>query len=177
MVRVLAHPVWQILTLGLLFFAGAVVNADSTQATIDVSANVVAACEAGAGPANGGEVDFGKLDFGSQSVLSRDVIIVGQANNGAIRVKCANSVAYRVLLDGGQHGSAADRYLVNDKGDRIKYMLFTDSSHGVPWNDSTGLSGVGNGQENWLPIYGVIPAQPTPSDGVYTDTIKVTINW
>lgn len=171
------YAVFQICITGLLFVTVTLANADSKQATLGVSANVAAACEAGIGSASGGGVDFGKLDFGSQSILSRDVMVVGQANNGAIRIKCANSVTYTVLLDGGQNGSATDRYLVNDKGDRIKYKLYTDSSHAMPWNDTTGSSGVGNGQENWLPIYGVIPAQATPSAGIYTDTIKVTINW
>jgi len=152
-------------------------KADSKQATLDVSANVVTACEAGSGMSESGETDFGTLDFGTQYFLSKGIEVVGQPNGGAIRVKCANGISFTVLLDGGQSGNTASRYLINEQGNKVSYNLYTDSSHSTVWDDITGLTVAGNGQEMWLAVYGVIPAQPTPSAGIYTDTIKVTIQW
>lgn len=161
--------VFGLLTLSLA------VNADSKTATIGVSATLLKACEAGSN--SGGNVSFGSLDFGTVYFLTTNVSIVGQQNAGAIRVKCNNGTSYNVLLGGGQSGNTAARYLKSAAGQQVNYNLYTTSAHSTIWDNLTGVSQTANGQDNWLPVYGMIPVQSTPPIGSYTDTVQVTINW
>lgn len=151
------------------------VNADSKSATIGVSATLLKACEAGS--SSGGNVSFGSLNFGTVYFLSTSVSVAGQQNAGAIRVKCNNGTSYNVLLNGGQSGNTAARYLKSAAGQQVNYNLYTNNAHNTIWDNLTGVSQTANGQDNWLPVYGMIPVQSTPPIGSYTDTVQVTINW
>ncbi|WP_346828038.1 Csu type fimbrial protein [Serratia inhibens] len=159
---------------GLLALSLAV-YADSKTANIGVSATVLSACEAGS--SSGGNVSFGSLNFGTVYFLTTAVSVAGQQNAGAIRVKCNNGTSYNVLLGGGQSGNTAARYLQSAASQRVNYNLYTNSAHNVIWDNLTGVSQTANGQDNWLPVYGMIPVQSTPPVGSYTDTVQVTINW
>ncbi|MBI3311355.1 MAG: spore coat protein U domain-containing protein [Serratia liquefaciens] len=150
-------------------------NADSKTATLGVSATLLKACEAGS--SSGGNVSFGSLNFGTVYFLSTSVSVAGQQNAGAIRVKCNNGTSYNVLLGGGQSGNVAARYLKSAAGQQVNYNLYTNSAHSTLWDNLTGVSQTANGQDNWLPVYGMIPVQATPPVGSYTDTVQVTINW
>jgi len=163
-----------------LFCCGAlafslVAMADSKTATIGVSATLVSACEAGS--SSGGSISFGSLNFGTLYFLSTAVSVAGQQNAGAIRVKCNNGTSYSVLLDGGQSGNTAARYLQSGAGQRVYYNLYTSAAHSTVWDNLTGVAQTANGADNWLPVYGMIPVQTTPAVGSYTDTVQVTINW
>ncbi|EMP2574341.1 TPA: spore coat U domain-containing protein [Serratia marcescens] len=150
-------------------------QADSKTATLGVSATLLSACEAGS--SSGGNVSFGTLNFGTLYFLSTATSIAGQQNAGAIRVKCTNGTSYSVLLGGGQSGNTAARYLQSAAGQRVNYNLYTNAAHSAIWDNLTGVSQTANGADNWLPVYGMIPAQSTPPTGSYTDTVQVTINW
>ncbi|HEJ6942550.1 TPA: spore coat protein U domain-containing protein [Serratia marcescens] len=150
-------------------------QADSKTATLGVSATLLSACEAGS--SSGGNVSFGTLNFGTLYFLSTATSIAGQQNAGAIRVKCTNGTSYSVLLGGGQSGNTAARYLQSAAGQRVNYNLYTNAAHSTIWDNLTGVSQTANGADNWLPVYGMIPAQSTPPTGSYTDTLQVTINW
>ncbi|CAB5634941.1 MULTISPECIES: Csu type fimbrial protein [Serratia] len=150
-------------------------QADSKTATLGVSATLLSACEAGS--SSGGNVSFGTLNFGTLYFLSTATSVAGQQNAGAIRVKCTNGTSYSVLLGGGQSGNTATRYLQSAAGQRVNYNLYTNAAHSTIWDNLTGVSQTANGADNWLPVYGMIPAQSTPPTGSYTDTVQVTINW
>ncbi|ASM16513.1 MULTISPECIES: Csu type fimbrial protein [Serratia] len=150
-------------------------QADSKTATLGVSATLLSACEAGS--SSGGNVSFGTLNFGTLYFLSTATSVAGQQNAGAIRVKCTNGTSYSVLLGGGQSGNTAARYLQSAAGQRVNYNLYTNAAHSAIWDNLTGVSQTANGADNWLPVYGMIPAQSTPPTGSYTDTVQVTINW
>ncbi|ALL37930.1 spore coat protein U domain-containing protein [Serratia marcescens] len=150
-------------------------QADSKTATLGVSATLLSACEAGS--SSGGNVSFGTLNFGTLYFLSTATSVAGQQNAGAIRVKCTNGTSYSVLLGGGQSGNTAARYLQSAAGQRVNYNLYTNAAHSTIWDNLTGVSQTANGTDNWLPVYGMIPAQATPPTGSYTDTVQVTINW
>ncbi|MGP1258829.1 MULTISPECIES: Csu type fimbrial protein [Serratia] len=150
-------------------------QADSKTATLAVSATLLSACEAGS--SSGGNVSFGTLNFGTLYFLSTATSVAGQQNAGAIRVKCTNGTSYSVLLGGGQSGNTAARYLQSAAGQRVNYNLYTNAAHSTIWDNLTGVSQTANGTDNWLPVYGMIPAQSTPPTGSYTDTVQVTINW
>ncbi|MGP2712127.1 Csu type fimbrial protein [Serratia marcescens] len=163
------------LCCGGLWACSLLALADSKTATLGVSATLLSACEAGS--SSGGNVSFGTLNFGTLYFLSTATSVAGQQNAGAIRVKCTNGTSYSVLLGGGQSGNTAARYLQSAAGQRVNYNLYTNAAHSTIWDNLTGVSQTANGSDNWLPVYGMIPAQPTPPTGSYTDTVQVTINW
>lgn len=145
-------------------------------ASVGFSATLVAACSAGT--TSNGVVSFGTLNFGTTSFLSRAISVTGQQNAGAIRIQCNNGTTWRVLLNGGNSGSPASRYLVGGPtSQRITYNLYTNAAYTTVWDNVTGVSGTGNGQILYLPVYGRIPAQATPSVGNYSDTVQVTVSW
>ena len=149
----------------------------TTNATIGVSATLSPSCEAGsAGPS--GSTAFGTLNFGTQIFLTSAISTAGTVSgSGAIRVKCNTGVAYRVLLSGGNSNNTANRYMTNPGGGQIYYNLYSDSGFSNIWNNSLGVSGIANGADQLLFVYGRVPAQATPAPGQYSDTIIVTINW
>ncbi|BEN25381.1 spore coat protein U domain-containing protein [Serratia marcescens] len=163
------------LCCGGLWACSLLAQADSKTATLGVSATLLSACEAGS--SSGGNVSFGTLNFGTLYFLSTATSVAGQQNAGAIRVKCTNGTSYSVLLGGGQSGNTAARYLQSAAGQRVNYNLYTNAAHSTIWDNLTGVSQTANGSDNWLPVYGMIPAQSTPPTGSYTDTVQVTINW
>ncbi|ALL40391.1 spore coat protein U [Serratia marcescens] len=158
-----------------LWACSLLVQADSKTATIGVSVILVSTCEAGS--SSGGNVSFGTLNFGTVYFLSTATSVAGQQNAGAIRVKCTNGTSYSVLLGGGQSDNTAARYLQSAAGQRVNYNLYTNAAHSTIWDNLMGVTQTANGSDNWLPVYGMIPAQSTPPTGNYTDTVQVTIYW
>ncbi|MCB2813678.1 spore coat protein U, partial [Pseudomonas aeruginosa] len=55
--------------------------------------------------------------------------------------------------------------------------LYSDRPGGIVWDNTTGVAATGNGNDQWYPIYGLVPAQTTPVAGTYRDTVNVTISW
>ncbi|WP_392434889.1 spore coat U domain-containing protein [Yersinia sp. HM-2024] len=152
------------------------VYAVSKTANITINATLLPTCIAGTAAA--GATTFGTLNFGSVTVLSRPISVIGQANSGAISVQCSKNTSFTVLLSAGQSGSVSSRYLVGGPTNQhVNYNLYTDSAHSHIWDNTVGISQVASGQPVILPVYGLIPIQSTPSVGVYTDTIQVTVNW
>ncbi|ENG6284711.1 Csu type fimbrial protein [Yersinia enterocolitica] len=148
----------------------------SKTANITVNATLLPTCIAGTTTA--GATTFGTLNFGSVTVLNRPISVIGQANSGAISVQCSKNTSFTVLLSTGQSGSVSSRYLVGGPTNQhVNYNLYTDAAHSHIWDNTVGISQVASGQPVTLPVYGLIPIQSTPSVGIYTDTIQVTVNW
>lgn len=164
------------LIFSLLLLQTYPVYAELKTANIAVSATLLPTCIAGTTTA--GATTFGTLNFGSATVLNRPIVVIGQANGGAISVQCSKNTSFTVLLSAGQSGSISSRYLVGGPAtQRVNYNLYTDSAHSHIWDNTVGVSQVASGQPIALPVYGLIPIQSTPAAGVYTDTIQVTVNW
>lgn len=145
-------------------------------ATITIEANVVGGCEAGL-PSGHAAFHFGRLDFGHVSNLETKAEVVGQENAGAIRVRCNNNLNYAVLIDAGLHSQSTETRYLSNGVTKVKYNLYSDPNHKYVWDDLHGVSGTGNGKEQWIPIYGVVPVQTTPESGVYTDIVNITIRY
>ncbi|BEM42958.1 hypothetical protein SME13J_15770 [Serratia marcescens] len=158
----------------LLTLAGAC-HANVNTATVGVSATLVKSCVAGT--TSGGNTTFGTFNFGTVYFLNTAIMVVGQANAGALQINCNNGTSYTVLLSGGQSGNTAARYLQSAAGARVNYNLYTSASYATVWDNVTGVMQTATGQSVWLPVYGMIPVQATPATGTYTDTVQVTINW
>lgn len=165
----------QLAALAVFFVTAAA--ADLKTATVDVTATLQPACLAGT--TSSGAVSFGTLNFGNQVFLTRSVGVSATAiGAGAIDIKCNAGVAYKVLLSAGNSGSVADRRMTRaETGETIRYNLFVDAAYAVVWDNQTGVSATATGSTEILPVYGRINPQPTPSPGVYSDTILVTVAW
>lgn len=165
-----------ILVLASLHASGPV-QAASKSATIGFRLTVAQACEAG-GKAGAAAVNFGTLDMGTVPSLRNQVEAAGTLSNaGAIRVKCAPGIAYKVFLGKGRNDTGAQRRMIGPQGGLIEYGLYQDSGHSRPWDRTNGVSGQGSGADALLPVYSVVKPQRTPVAGVYRDTVQVVVEW
>ncbi|WP_049614042.1 Csu type fimbrial protein [Yersinia pekkanenii] len=150
-------------------------DAVTKNANIAVTATLLPTCTAGTIVNTN---SFGTLNFGSTVALTRAIAVAGQASNGAISIQCSKGTTFHVLLNGGQSGSTASRYLAGGpSGQHVNYNLYTDAAHSQIWDNLTGVSQVASGHVVVIPVYGLVFAQPTPAVGTYTDTVQVTVNW
>jgi spore coat protein U-like protein len=116
------------------------------------------------------------LNFGTVGLIGTNVDAPG-----TIGVQCSISQPYTVALDGGQAGATDPTQRKMAKGsEQITYALYRDATRSLPWGSTTGantVSGVGDTTVQSLDVYGRIPAQSTPSPGLYVDTVVVTISY
>lgn len=152
------------------------VAAASKSASIGVTAELVPACSAGSTQA-GNLGQFDTLDFGSHFALAAAVTAVAQGSMGGLRINCVANTPYRVLLGAGSSGDVAARTLLGPGATVLAYNLYSDAGYATLWDDSTGVSGLGSGADQWLSVYGRVPAQAVPGPGLYSDTVTVTVSW
>lgn len=122
------------------------------------------------------------LDFGSQPGLPAAV-----AGVTSVVVTCTDGTIYRVSLNGGSSGTIADRrMLLNGTGpSSIAYNLYSDSARTQLWGDAvTGgamVSGIGagsgSGTPQSIPVYGLVPPNPTATIGSYSDVVTATVEY
>lgn len=159
----------------LLAFVPGLLAAATKTATIGLFAEVLPACSAGStAPTDLGQ--FGTFDFGTRSLLSTALEVTGQPGNGALRVNCLTNTPYQVLISAGGSGNVNARRLSGPNA-QIAYNLYTSSNYQTVWDNTVGISRTGTGQDQWLPIYGRVPAQRSPAAGIYRDTVTVTVKW
>jgi spore coat protein U-like protein len=88
---------------------------------------------------------------------------------------------YTAALDGGQAGAAdPTQRKMSKASEQVTYGLYRDAARTLPWGSTAGtntVSGAGDTTVQNLAVYGRIPAQPTPSPGLYTDTVVVTVSY
>ncbi|MGY4531733.1 spore coat protein U-like protein [Pseudomonas sp. TE3786] len=175
--RRLRDTPWKWLLLVAVFSPSAfVAAAGSKTASIGLSAEVLPACSAGStAPATLGQ--FGVLDFGTYFSLTALVSVTSQIGNGSLRINCLLNTPYRVLLSAGGSGSVAARRMTGPASAQINYNLYTNATYATVWDNTTGVTGTGSGTDQYLQVYGRVPAQPAPTPGTYTDTITVTVSW
>jgi len=116
------------------------------------------------------------IDFGSKGVLTANADATGQ-----VTVTCTPSTAYTVSLNGGTTGGTPTNRKMSKGAERVTYGLYKDAARSQPWGDAgtpgSTVAGTGNGAAQALTVYGRVPPQATPSAGVYTDTVVVTITY
>ncbi len=161
--------------VALLALAPGLLCAASKTATIGLFAEILPACSAGSTAANDlGQ--FGTFDLGTHSILRSQLDVVGQPGNGALRVNCLSNTPYQVLISAGGSGNVNARRLQGPSA-QIAYNLYTSASYQTVWDNTVGISRTGTGQDQWLPVYGRVPAQRSPAAGIYRDTVTVTVKW
>ena len=93
-------------------------------------------------------------------------------------------VSYDILLSPGGSGSYASRKMTSGANE-LQYNLYTTAGHSTVWGNGTaGTSIVSDGYLLGLltvvrnyPVYGRLPATQNTLQGIYTDTITVTVNY
>lgn len=115
------------------------------------------------------------IDFGAHGVLSANIDALGE-----VSVTCTPDTDYSVSLDGGLAAGTPTARKMSKGGEQITYALYRDSARSQPWGDTINtdtVSGTGSGSVQLYPVYARVPPQTTPSPGVYTDTIVVTVTY
>ena len=65
-------------------------------------------------------------------------------------------------------------------GATVTYSLYRNAAHTQVWGVIIGMNtvpGSGTGLSQNLAVYGRVPPQTTPSAGVYSDTVVVTVTY
>ncbi|HDZ1003214.1 TPA: spore coat U domain-containing protein [Klebsiella variicola] len=107
---------------------------------------------------------------------------------GRLAVQCSQGKPYTVYLGSGNNpGEGGSRQMANGDA-RLPYQLYQNAAHTLIWNEtggilqtggSGGVSLMGSGSEQTLPVYGRIQAGTTVPGtvGAYTDTVTVTVSY
>jgi len=121
-------------------------------------------------------VTSANLNFGNPSGLTAN--IDASTNLG---IACSTSLPYQVQLNGGLSGATNPTLRRMTKGaEFVTYGLYRDAARIQPWGATLGsntLAGTGTGNSVAVPVYGRVPPQTTPSPGIYTDTVVITVNY
>ena len=116
------------------------------------------------------------VNFGTQGVLRSNVDATGE-----IAVTCTPSTNYGIELNGGTTGSPPTQRKMSKAAETVTYGLYKNSGRDQPWGDSSSpgstVTGNGSGLEQSHTVYGRVPPQTTPSPGIYTDTVIVTVTY
>lgn len=175
------------LAAAALATAGWFTAADAATATgnLQVKITITKECQvnAGTGGAGGGDA---VLDFGSHGVLNSNVD--GQtatSGTGSVQVQCTNGTAYQIGLNAGTNPSApgdVNTRRMKTGTEFVSYQLYQDSARTTVWGNTTGAGGnvvskTADGTVQSTQVFGRVPPQVTPSAGVYTDTVTVTVTY
>jgi spore coat protein U-like protein len=134
----------------------------SAQASLSVSAEVLANCL----------IQTGNLNFGVIGLLDRNVDAIGD-----VLVACTPETGYAVTIGDGLWGTgtAGQRRMRSDSN-YLAYELYQDTGRVTPWTEASPLVGEGQGEEETYSVYGRIPPQ-NAAVGSYSDTVVVTITY
>ncbi|MEN5300384.1 spore coat U domain-containing protein [Brucella sp. TWI559] len=116
------------------------------------------------------------VNFGTTGLLATE-----KTQAGEITVTCTKGASFALALDEGLGTGATEamRLMTKSGGtETVEYSLYRDAQHTLLWGSATnGYSGTGTGASQTLNVYGRVPAQDTPSAGVYQDTVQVTLTY
>ena len=144
----------------------AIGSTNAKTVTLQVSANVVNACR----------ISSTTHDFGTAGLLN-----VTTNTTSTVTATCSATTPYTISLDGGTSGAADPTQRKMSKGgEHVTYGLYHDAGRAQAWGSTLGVNmggGTGSGLGQNYTVYGQVLAQPTPSAGVYTDTIVTTVTY
>jgi spore coat protein U-like protein len=97
-----------------------------------------------------------------------------------LRLLCTLNTPYNVALDQGAGEVATTRLRTLSGPDTqvIRYTLSQNATHTVNWGNILGvdtLLGTGTGVQQYLTVYGEIPAKQNVSMGAYRDVVNVSV--
>jgi spore coat protein U-like protein len=93
-------------------------------------------------------------------------------------LRCTQQEDYSLYVDNGSNYSGNSRHLRSTTGNRIAYNVLQPGSKTAPLSAITPLSRIGTGVNETLSIpLKISPNQPSPPAGIYTDSIRVVIEF
>jgi len=140
--------------------------AGESSGQLRVSVTIVASCRF--------TVDDATLSFGN---VAQDAgSATAQTNLG---VRCSARQPYAISFDYGQHAEGDQRRMSNGS-DGVAYQLYADAGYRKPLGPqgSPGeVHGMGDGNEQVVPVYGKLDVADSTPPGVYNDTVRMTVTW
>lgn len=135
-----------------------------TQVSFSALANVDRTCN----------VTAQDINFGIHGLLNAQLDA-----GGGLLVTCTSGLPYTVSLNGGISGAAPTQRKMVKGSESILYGLYKNVARTQPFGNGAGetVSGTGDGTAQPFPIYGRVGVQPTPTPGVYKDTVIVTVTY
>lgn len=115
------------------------------------------------------------INFGSHGFLNSNRDQAGQ-----VTVNCSLATPYSVGLGNGLTGTGPAARRMTKGAEFVTYGLYKDTARTLPWGNvipTTTVAGTGTGVAQNIPVYARVPPQTTPSPGIYTDTIVVTVTY
>lgn len=118
------------------------------------------------------------VGFGTYNVFS----VAPLDSTGSVTYVCTGVVSVSIELGKGGASSFFPRRMLGPNGP-LTYNLYTSAAHTVVWGDGTGgtstytLPSPPDGSGVTVTIYGEISARQNVHEGVYADTIAVTMNF
>jgi spore coat protein U-like protein len=116
------------------------------------------------------------MNFGTSGVIATAI-----SQTSTIQVQCTNTTPYNIGLNAGTAtGATVTTRKMSNGANTISYSLFSNAGMTTNWGQTIGtdtVSATGNGAAQSFTVYGQVPAQTTPTPGVYSDTITVTVTY
>lgn len=156
--------------MGGSIFLSESVCANTSTATLEVTAQVTTGCS----------FLGGKMNFGIYSTLSP----VDLEQQSSLEVNCSSGTAYSVSLDPGTGSGASTkkRAMTGIKAGALSYTLYKDSGHTQVFGDTgaevfDGL--VGSGDPQPIPVHGLVSSvdNPNPLEDNYADSVTATLSF
>jgi len=97
-----------------------------------------------------------------------------------IQLRCTTGTSYTIGFGPGAHALGTQRRLKHATAAfYINYELFKTSNYTQPLGTSGNgiISGVGNGNNQIIPVHGRVTAQNAPSIGTYSDSVQVSVTY
>lgn len=164
-----SRPIFKTIVLAALCAAAGFAPstfAGETSGELHVSVTIVASCNF--------TMDEASLSFGN---VAQDAgSATAQTNLG---VRCSAKQPYAISFDSGQHAEGDQRHMSNGSDD-VAYQLYADAGYRKPLGpqgSAGAVRGVGNGDEQIVPVYGKLELANGTPPGVYNDTVRMTVTW
>jgi spore coat protein U domain-containing protein, fimbrial subunit CupE1/2/3/6 len=131
-----------------------------------VSATGVAGCQ---------NFSSGGLSFGNYPSSSATPI----DSTATVNITCTNGVGWTLDADTGLHfsGISGSRNMDAGGSGTLAYSLYTDSGRTTSFIGASKITGVANGSQQSVTIYGRIPAGQGVAAAAYTDTVVLTLTF
>ncbi|MOA21029.1 Spore Coat Protein U domain protein [compost metagenome] len=122
-------------------------------------------------------VTLPQVAFGSAPLVSGFTSITPN-----MTIRCTKTAPYSISLSNGNSGgSPREMWLAGDSSKKLKYELYKPGSSADRWGDAgtarfENLIGSGLNQDYSFRAE-ILPGQPTPPSGTYTDNIQLTVTY
>jgi spore coat protein U-like protein len=154
--------------LNLLSCAGVTLGISAIPAAFTFTASVTSSCS----------VTATNLSFGATVGLLTTPV----TSQNTVNVLCTATTPYTLGLGPGLYGTTPSARQMANGANRVTYAIYKDAGWSQVWGDlaagaSTVQSATGTGGNQAFTGYGKVPAQITPAQGSYSDTVVATATY